>query len=143
MKTFEEPLQDCNEYNLLMEQLKKDDKKQKAFQITGCLDSQQVNFMSGIAKEYSYSVVVTHSEKRAREIYEDFLLYTKDVSYYPAKDFIFYSADIHGTLTIRERLNTIRRLVEGQKAVIVTTIDGLMDKLIPLSLIHISEPTRH
>ena len=132
MKTFEEPLQDCNEYNLLMEQLKKDDKKQKAFQITGCLDSQQVNFMSGIAKEYSYSVVVTHSEKRAREIYEDFLLYTKDVSYYPAKDFIFYSADIHGTLTIRERLNTIRRLVEGQKAVIVTTIDGLMDKLIPI-----------
>ncbi|MDE7156525.1 MAG: transcription-repair coupling factor [Lachnospiraceae bacterium] len=115
-----------------MEQLKKDDKKQKAFQITGCLDSQQVNFMSGIAKEYSYSVVVTHSEKRAREIYEDFLLYTKDVSYYPAKDFIFYSADIHGTLTIRERLNTIRRLVEGQKAVIVTTIDGLMDKLIPI-----------
>ncbi len=132
MKTFEEPLQDCNEYNLLMEQLKKDDKKQKAFQITGCLDSQQVNFMSGIAKEYSYSVVVTHSEKRAREIYEDFLLYTKDVSYYPAKDFIFYSADIHGTLTIRERLNTICRLVEGQKAVIVTTIDGLMDKLIPI-----------
>ena len=132
MKTFEEPLQDCNEYNLLMEQLKKDDKKQKAFQITGCLDSQQVNFMSGIAKEYSYSVVVTHSEKRAREIYEDFLLYTKDVSYYPAKDFIIYSADIHGTLTIRERLNTIRRLVEGQKAVIVTTIDGLMDKLIPI-----------
>jgi len=132
VKTFEEPLQDCNEYNLLMEQLKKDDKKQKAFQITGCLDSQQVNFMSGIAKEYSYSVVVTHSEKRAREIYEDFLLYTKDVSYYPAKDFIFYSADIHGTLTIRERLNTICRLVEGQKAVIVTTIDGLMDKLIPI-----------
>ena len=132
MKTFEEPLQDCNEYNLLMEQLKKDDKKQKAFQITGCLDSQQVNFMSAIAKEYSCSVVVTHSEKRAREIYEDFLLYTKDVSYYPAKDFIFYNADIHGTLTIRERLNTIRRLVEGQKAVIVTTVDGLMDKLIPI-----------
>lgn len=135
MKTFEEPLQECNEYNLLMEQLKQDKKMQKAFQITGCMDSQQVNFMNGIAKEYSYSVIVTHNDKRAREIYEDFLLYTKDVVYYPAKDFIFYSADIHGNLTIMERLNTIRRLIEGQKVVIVTTIDGLMDKLIPMNQI--------
>ena len=135
MKTFEEPLQECNEFNLLMEQLAKDTKKNKAYQITGCMDSQQVNFMNGIAKEYKYSVIVTHNDKRAREIYEDFLLYTKEVAYYPAKDFIFYNADIHGNLTIIERLNTIRRLVENQNAVIITTIDGLMDKLIPMERI--------
>lgn len=143
MKTFEEPLQECNEYRLLNEKLKKDKKGNAGFLVTGCVDSQEVNFMNGVTKEYNYSVVVTHSEKRAHEIYEDYLLYDKNVVYYPAKDFIFFNADIHGNLTLTQRLNAIRRIIEEKDTVIITTIDGLMDKLIPIeiikeNLIHIS-----
>lgn len=143
MKTFEEPLLECNEYRLLVDQLNSDKDNNIALAVTGCIDSQQVNFINGITKEYKYSVVVTHSEKRAREIYDDFLLYNKNVVLYPAKDFIFFSADIHGTLTLTERLNAIRKIIENEDAVIITTIDGLMDKLVPLNiikdnLIHIS-----
>lgn len=145
MKTFEEPLQECNEYQLLMERLKRD--KKIALGITGCVDSQQVNFIHGITKAYPFSVVVTYSEKRAREMYEDFLLYHKNVVLYPAKDFIFYNADIHGTLTLTERLNAVKRIIEQEDTIIITTIDGLMDKLVPLdiikeNLIHISMEER-
>ena len=135
MRTFEEPLMECNEYRELMDRLKKDKKKDSAFGVVGCVDSQQVNFMNGIASQYKYSVVVTHGEKRAREIYEDFLLYKKNVILYPAKDFIFFNADIHGNLVLTERLNAIKRIIENEDAVIVTTIDGLMDKLVPMDII--------
>lgn len=147
MRTFEEPLLESNEYIRLMERLKKDKKGNITLGVTGCVDSQQVNFMNGITKEYNYSVVVTHNEKRAREIYEDYLLYDKNVVLYPAKDFIFFNADIHGSLTLTERLSAIRRIIEDKDTVIITTVDGLMDKLIPIeiikdNLIHISMEDR-
>ena len=86
MKTFEEPLYDSSEFRSIKEHLKSSN---ETIALTGNIDSQQVNLMSAITKDYKYSVVVTHSDKRAREIYEDYLLYDKSVIYYPAKDFIF------------------------------------------------------
>lgn len=135
MKTLEQPLLECNEYNLICENLKKKSETCNTIQVTGCIDSQQVNFINGIVKDYDYSIIITHNDKRAREIYEDYLLYTKDVVYYPAKDFIFYNADVHGNLTVRERLSTIRRIIENKKTVIITTVDGLMDKLVDKQII--------
>lgn len=135
MKTFEEPLLEYSEYIQIMDRLDKDKKGNIALGVTGCVDSQQVNFMNGITSKYKYSVVVTHNEKRAREIYEDYLLYNKNTILYPAKDFIFFNADIHGNLTLTERLSAIRRIIEDKDTVIVTTIDGLMDKLIPIDII--------
>jgi transcription-repair coupling factor (superfamily II helicase) len=132
MKTFEEPLYDSSEFKSIKESLKCSN---EAIQLTGNIDSQQVNLMSVITKDYKYSIVVTHNDKRAREIYEDYLLYDKNVIYYPPKDFIFFNADIHGNLTLTERLSAIKRIIEGEHLVIITTVDGLMDKLIPIDII--------
>lgn len=132
MLTFEEPLLQSSEFRNIKEHLKK---SSEPVALTGSIDSQQVNLMSAITKDYKYSIVVTHNDKRAREIYEDYLLYDKSVVYYPAKDFIFYNADIHGNLTLTERLGAIKKIIEGEHLVIVTTIDGLMDKLIPIDVI--------
>ena len=107
----------------------------EGFAITGCSDSAQVHLMNGLSKQFKYTVIVTYSEKRAREIYDDYLLYDKSAVYYPGKDFIFYQADIHGNMTLMERLSTIRKIMEGEHCVIITTIDGIMDKLVPLNLI--------
>lgn len=63
MKTFEEPLLEYSEYIQIMDRLDKDKKGNIALGVTGCVDSQQVNFMNGITSKYKYSVVVTHNEK--------------------------------------------------------------------------------
>lgn len=131
MKTFETPLLESSEF----EQIKNNIKENQTIAVTGCIDSQQVNLMNGLSKDYQYTVVVTHSDKRAREIYEDYLLYDKNAVYYPAKDLIFFNADIHGNLMLTERLSAIKRIIEGEHTVIITTIDGMMDKLIPLHYI--------
>ncbi|MBP3926660.1 MAG: transcription-repair coupling factor, partial [Clostridium sp.] len=40
---------------------------------------------------------------------------------------------IHGNLMVRQRLQVLRHLMEDKSGVVVTTLDGLMDHLLPLS----------
>lgn len=85
-----------------------------------------VNSLSG---DGSIKLVVTYEERRAREIVDECKLFDREVYYYPAKDLLFYNADIHGSLTNQGRLEIIKRLASKESITVVTTIDGLMDKL--------------
>ncbi len=102
------------------------------FQVAGCVDSQKVHLMSQLALRYPYRLIVTYQETRAREILEDFRLFAQPVQYYPAKDLIFYSADVQGNLIGQKRMLAVRQLLEQPSGVIVTTIDALMNPLLPL-----------
>ena len=104
-------------------------------QVTGCLDSQKCHLAYALGDDFRYKVIVTYSDMKAKEIYEDYRLYDKDVFIYPAKDIIFYSADIHGNAIVRDRLMVLRRLLEKQKATIIVTLDGGMDRLLPLETV--------
>ena len=106
--------------------------KKGPLQATGTLDSQKVHLMNHLGKDYSWKLVVTYDETRAREIYEDYGNYTKQVWLYPAKDLLFYAADIHGNLIAKQRIQVIKALMEENGGVVVTTLDGLMDHLLPL-----------
>ena len=78
-------------------------------------------------------LIVTYDERRAREIVDSYRFYDREVYYYPAKDALFYYADIHSNTTAKSRLEIFRRLAEGQKITVVATIEGLMDKIPGLS----------
>ena len=86
----------------------------------------------GEASAFSWKLVVTYDDTRAKEIYDDLRSFTSRVWLYPAKDLLFYSADIHGNLMARQRIAVLRRLMEDREGVVVTTMDGLMDHLLPL-----------
>lgn len=132
MKTFIEPLKELKEFNEVRENLVL---KNTPLQIIGCIDSQKCHMMHGLSEDYNYKVIITYSEIKAKEIYEDYQMYDKNVYLYPAKDIMFYSADIHGNAIVRERLKVIKRLIEQEPTTIVMTIDGGMDQILPLELI--------
>lgn len=102
-------------------------------QVSGCMDSQKVHLMEEVAADTPWKLVVTYDDTRAKEIYDDFGCFRQDVWLYPAKDLLFYSADIHGNLMNRQRISVLRHLMEDASGVVVTTLDGLMDHLLPLS----------
>ena len=81
------------------------------------------------------TLVVTYDESRADRLYSAFRFYEKDVYQYPAKDALFYSADVHGNAVTKKRLEVIKRIQDGQRAVVITTIDGLMDMMPPGDII--------
>ena len=79
--------------------------------------------------ENKQKLIVTYDERRARQIVEDFRFYDRNVFFYPAKDALFYYADIHSNATVKERLGIFKRIAEGENITVVTTIEGLMDKI--------------
>lgn len=134
MNVFFQPLSELNEYTQIQKFMKKES---GVLSVTGCIDSQMVHFMEGIAKSHParHKIIVTFNEIKAKEIYEDFKLYDREVVYYPAKDFIFFNADIHGNLMVKERLSVIKRCLMGEPVTLVTTIDGLLDKILPKEML--------
>ena len=103
--------------------------------VSGCMESQKVHLMYGLSGLFPYHLILADDERNAKEIYEDYRFYDKNVYFYPAKDLLFFQADIHGNLLIRQRMRVIRALLEQEEVTVVTSIDGCMDFLMPLEKI--------
>ena len=127
-----------------------------AVMVSGCIDTQKAHLLEVLGEQYPIRVVITSDEVKARQLREDCLFFDKSSIYYPAKDFIFYSADVHGNQLAGERLACIYKIIQAQKHIskdsisdgktdgiqpenknaagltVVTTIDGCADLLVPL-----------
>ena len=125
MRAFTEPLQELEEFQKIQQALKK-----QSIQVTGCIDAQKAHFIyaAGAAKK---KLIVTYSELRAKELYENYRLFDKNVLFYPAKDLIFYSADVQSNLLVQQRIRVLQKLMEEEEVTIVTTMGGIMDHLLP------------
>ncbi|MDR0924976.1 MAG: transcription-repair coupling factor, partial [Hungatella sp.] len=126
---FEKPLRELKDFEDLSGDLLK---RAGPVMASGCMDSQKVHLMYESAKQEGLRLVVTYDDTRAREIYEDLRFFDPDVWLYPARDLLFYSADIHGNLLTKQRMTVFRHLMEKTSGWVVTTFDGLMDHLLPL-----------
>lgn len=126
MKAFLTPLQGLAEF----EQIKEKSKTNKGIlQVSGGMESQKSHLMYGLSGIAPYRLILAEDERRAREIYEDYRFYDRKVYSYPAKDLLFFQADIHGNLLIRQRMKVIKALLEEKELTVVTSIDGCMDFL--------------
>ena len=129
MKAFMEPFRQLGIYEELEKRLKKN---RGLLLLSGCVDSQKVHAASSLWQGYPYRMILTYSEQKAREIYEDCRYFDRETVLYQAKDFLFFHADIQGNLLVQQRVRALQALLEKKEVTIVTTFDGLMDRLRPL-----------
>ena len=87
---------------------------------------------SALASDTRNVLIITHSDLRAREIREEYSFYSRNTVLFPAKDLIFYQADLKGREIETERLRCLRRIMEGKPVCVVTTFSALMTPQIPL-----------
>ena len=121
---FLQPLQSLAE----IEEIWKCGKENRGIlQVSGCMESQKAHLIFGLSGLFPCHLVLAEDERRAKEIYEDYRFYDKNVFYYPAKDLLFFQADIHGNLLIRQRMRVIKELLTQDKITVVTSVDGCMD----------------
>ncbi len=135
MNTFFDPVNNTAAVEQLNKELGKDGGR--TVLISGCIDTQKVHISSAIASGYKYMLIVTSDEAKARKMCDDASFFNKEAIYYPAKDAIFYSADVHGNQITGERLRCISRIINHSSTgegvlTVVTTMDGIADRLIPV-----------
>ena len=123
MQALLTPLQELAEFGSIKKAIKKGT---ETVALTGCVDSQKLHMIYGLGDGFRIKVIATYSDIKAREIFEEYKFYDRNVMLYPAKDLIFFQADIHGNQLVRERVKTLRRLMEKKPVTIVTTYAALM-----------------
>ena len=106
----------------------------KTVSVSGCIDSEKINIMESLCSERRHKLILTYSEQRVRDIVMDLGLYERNVLVFPAKDLIFYQADIHGGKLVTDRMAVIRRILEGRAMTVVTTFDAIMTHMVPCDI---------
>lgn len=103
--------------------------------VSGCTDTAKWHLTSliGNQRKKECKIIIVPDEKKAREWVEGYPFFGEKTYYFPAKDPLFYSADVHGNAIAKERMQCIERIIKGQGGVFVMTVDAVMDRVIPLS----------
>lgn len=126
MQALTQPLYELAEY----EELQK--KKREAagvIQISGCVNSQKSHFIYALGDGCKYKVIACSSESKARQVYEEYRFVDEAVFLYPAKDFLFYQADIRSKEILKQRMAVVREILSGEPVTVVTSFDAFMDGL--------------
>lgn len=121
------PLKELAGFDQLKDALKKEE---IVCSVSGLADSQKLHMIYGLSEGFRIKVIVAENSLKAREILEEYRFYDRNVVMYPAKDLIFFQADIHGNQLVKERVRVIKRLMERKPVTIVTTYDAMMTPLI-------------
>ena len=126
-KTYLEPLESQAEFQNIAEKLKKN---KGILMVSGCVESQKANLAFALSGG-KRCVVICENDLKARSFYEDLRFYCPNTYYYPAKDLLFYQADVRSSLLSAERIAAIRGVIADPAASIVLPVPALMDKITP------------
>ncbi|MGL5151976.1 MAG: transcription-repair coupling factor [Clostridium sp.] len=127
-----EPLLASKEFNEISRCI---DNKKFPVGVYGLSESGKSYFIDSIFEKYDKSIVIiTHNDIEAKNIYEDLILYTNEVYYFPSREIVFYNMDaISGDLRWA-RLKVINEILNTNKKIIVTSIDAFVNKYTPVNL---------
>ncbi|MCD8130072.1 MAG: transcription-repair coupling factor [Lachnospiraceae bacterium] len=128
MRALFSPLHELAQFDRMQEFLAK---RPGILSLSGCIDAQKWHMAYGLCGDARVKVIVTYSELEARKICEQVRFYDRNVCLYPARDLIFYQADVHSNEQTGERIRVLKRLLLKQAVTIVTTFDALMTPQIP------------
>lgn len=130
MKAFRTPLRELGEFEELRSKLRKN---KGVLQVTGCMDSQKAHFIDCLGEGISHKIIVAADDLRAREIYENYKLFDSGVLLYPARDLIFFQADIHSNLLEQQRIGVWKALAEDREITVVLTMAAFLNHMMPFS----------
>lgn len=142
MQAFLAPLAELAEYKEIFGRRMKDN---GILQIAGCVNSQKTHLMYALGDGCFYKIIAFSSDEKAKKAYEEYRFLDKEAYLYPAKDLLFYHADIKGKYLAKQRMEVVRALIEAgeikescevsgaEKGItVITTVDAFLDGMPPL-----------
>ncbi|MGC4018020.1 MAG: transcription-repair coupling factor [Muricomes sp.] len=148
MEAFLAPLAELAEFKEISDRRRKDE---GILQIAGCINSQKTHLMYALGDGCFYKIIVFSSDEKAKKAYEEYRFLDENVYLYPARDLLFYHADIKGKYLVKQRMEVVRAILEAEESkqaensgiTVITTIDAFLDgmpslKEIAKQRIHVS-----
>ena len=140
MQALVRPLHDLAEFEEIYKSRANDT---GMIRISGCVNSQKSHMMYALSGGFPYKVIACSSESKARQVYEEYKFLSDETYLYPAKDLLFYQADIRSRELVKQRMEVMEAILSGKAVTVVTSFDGFMDALLAKEtikerIIHIS-----
>ena len=103
--------------------------EKKLISVSGCAPSQTEHLIFGLTEGFEKRLVIAPSENKALELLEGCLVYDKNSVYYPARDPMFYMADIRGSYLSEKRSEAVRLILEGGPATVIACPEVFEERL--------------
>ncbi len=110
IKALYAPMEELEQFTRLREDLKK---SPGMHLVSGCIDSQKTHLIACLAREYPVSMIIAADDLRAKEIYENFQVFSRNVYLYPARDVLFFQADVQSAQLTTERVRVMKALASA------------------------------
>ena len=132
MQALIRPLNELAEF----EEISRDIRKGAGMiRVCGCVNSQKTHMMYALSDGCNYRVIACSSESKAKQVYEEYRFLDPNTHLYPAKDLLFYQADLRSKELVSQRMEVIQAVAAGEKATVITSFDAFMDTLPPKDVI--------
>ena len=98
----------------------------------GCIDSQKAHLIGCLARDYPVTCILAPDDLRAKEICDNYRIFDEHVLLYPARDFLFFQADLQSRTLTTQRVRCMKALAEitsglgHERVTIVLTQRSLM-----------------
>ena len=132
MQALISPLSELAEFGELYKTRKE---KPGMIRVCGCVNSQKTHMMYALSDGCKYKVIACSSESKAKKVYEEYRFLDGDTYLYPAKDLLFYQADLRSKELIRQRMEVLEAVISRESVTVVTSFDAFMDALLPKEVI--------
>ena len=103
--------------------------------ISGCVNSQKTHMMYAMSDGCSYKVIACSIESKAKQVFEEYRMLSPETYLYPAKDLLFYQADIRSKELVKQRMEVLQAVMTKEDVTVVTSFDAFMDALLPKEII--------
>ena len=123
------PLESLPAYNTMVQRVQ----KREAVLVSGAGDPVQNHISAALTERLgTMGVVITANETKAKEVWEDMKFYFPgQAMFFPAKDPLFYSADVRGLAIEEERIRVFKAMLEEAPKVLIFSVEALYDRLAP------------
>ncbi|WP_308415491.1 transcription-repair coupling factor [Sporanaerobium hydrogeniformans] len=108
--------------------------KKQNVKVINMVDACKAHFLYAISEFVKASpIIITYDEGSTRRLTEDlqFLIGSENIYVYPARDILFYSADVHSMDITSARIRVIEALNEQKKGAFIIPIEALLNPLSP------------
>ncbi|MDR1800849.1 MAG: transcription-repair coupling factor [Lachnospiraceae bacterium] len=98
-------------------------------QIAGCVRSQKTHMAVALGEDFQYNIIAVSDETKAIQALAELNGIGKKADYYPAKDLLFFRADLRSKDLLKQRMEVFKKLSYGESFYVVTTFESFLEEM--------------